>query len=82
MNVEKSDFGTTKTVLDLLPKLTKTSCWILMDMKMLSTVQEQFVLTANHWTKVVQPMFSVCPRETVGGMSRELSLHRVRWTHF
>ena len=53
-----------------------------MDIKMLRTGQEQFVSTANDWTKVNQPMYSVFTRETVGGKSREFSLRRFRSTHF
>ena len=53
-----------------------------MDMKTLRTGPEQFVLIANHWTKVVQPMYSVFTRETVGGMSRESSWRGFRSTHF
>ena len=53
-----------------------------MDMKTLRTDQEQFVSTANHWTKVIQPMYSLLTRETVGGMSREFSLRRFRSIHF
>ena len=53
-----------------------------MDMKTLRTGQEQFVSTANHSTKVVQPMYSIFTKETVGGMSREFSLRRFRSTHF
>ena len=44
-----------------------------MDMKTLRTGQEQFVWTANHWTKVIQPIYSVFTSETVGRMSREFS---------
>ena len=51
-----------------------------MDMKTLRTGQEQFVSTANHWTKVSKPMYSVLTRETVGGMIREFSLRRFRST--
>ena len=53
-----------------------------MDMKTLRTGQEQFVSTANYWTKVIQAMYSVFTRETVGGMSREFSLRRFRSIHF
>ena len=53
-----------------------------MDIKTLRTGKEQFVSTANHWGKVIQPMHSVFTREIVGGMSREFSLRRIRSTHF
>ena len=53
-----------------------------MDMKTLRTGQEQFVSTANHWTKVIQAMYSVFTRDTVGGMTREFSLRRFRSTNF
>ena len=53
-----------------------------MDMKTLRTGQELFVSTANHWTKLIQPMYSVFTRETVGGMSKEISLRRFRSIHF
>ena len=53
-----------------------------MDIKTLRTGQEQFVSTANHWTKLVHPVYRVFTRETVGGMSREFSLRRFRPTHF
>ena len=53
-----------------------------MDMKMPRTGQEQFVSIVIYWMKVVQPMYSVLTRETVGGMSREISLRRFRSTQF